>query len=72
MLGEGYGRDPLTHEEFEALDLKAVTEEVGELPAEQMRHEIFRFGNPDVASSYVAREIETTSSPTVLYYLKHA
>lgn len=34
LLGGCYGRDPLTHEELEALDLKSVTEEI---TAEQAR-----------------------------------
>ena len=57
LLGERYGRDPLTHEE---------------IPAEQMRHRIFRFENRDDASGYVVREMEMTGSPTVLSYLKRA
>jgi hypothetical protein len=67
--GERYGRDLLAHNKIEALDLKAVTEEI---KAEQMRHGIFRFENFDDASGYVAREMETTGSPIVLSYLKHA
>ncbi|HKH76292.1 MAG TPA: hypothetical protein VKA51_04970 [Rubrobacteraceae bacterium] len=72
LLGERYGRDPLRHEEIEALGLKAVTEEGEEMPAEQMRHRTFRLENPDDASGYVAREMETTGSPTVLSYPERA
>ena len=52
LLGGCYGRDPLTHEELEALDLKSVTEEI---TAEQVRRGIFRFENPNGASGYGAR-----------------
>ena len=52
LLGGCYGRDPLTHEELEALDLKSVTEEI---TAEQVRRGIFRFEHPNDASGYVAR-----------------
>ncbi len=52
LLGRCYGRDPLTHEELEALDLKSVTEDI---TAEQVRRGIFRFENPNDASGYVAR-----------------
>ena len=52
LSGERYGRDHLTHEELEALDLKSVTEEI---TAEQVRRGIFRFENPNDASGYVAR-----------------
>ena len=52
LSGGCYGRDPLTHEELEALDLKSVTEEI---TAEQVRRGIFRFENPNGASGYVAR-----------------
>jgi hypothetical protein len=69
LLGERYGRDPITRNKIEALDPKAVTEEI---PAEQMRYGIFRFENPDDTSGYVAGKMETTGSPTVLSYLNHA
>jgi hypothetical protein len=72
LLGERYGRDHLTHEEIEALGLKAVTEKGEEVPAEQMRGKIFRIESPDDASGYVVREMETTGSPTVLSYLERA
>ncbi len=72
LLGEYYGRDHLTHEEIEALGLKAVTEKGEEVPAEEMRGKIFRIENPDDASGYVVRETETTGSPTVLTYLERA
>ena len=62
----------MTHEEIEALDAKAVTEEDEEIPAQQMRYGIFRFENPDDTSGYVAGKMETTGSPTVLSYLNHA
>ena len=52
LLGGCYGRDLLTHEELEALDLKSVTEEI---TAEQVRRGIFRFEHPNDASGYVAR-----------------
>lgn len=60
LLGERYGRDPLTHEEIEALDLKAVTEEDEEIPSEQMRHGIFRIEHPDDASGFVGSISDST------------
>ena len=72
LLGERCGRDSPTHEEIEALGLKAVTEEGEEMPAEQMRHSIFRLENPDDASGYVASEMETRGSPTVHSYPERA
>jgi hypothetical protein len=42
------------------------------ITAEQMRHRLFRLENPDdaggYASGYVAREMETTGSPTDFSY----
>jgi len=69
LLGERYGRDPMTRNKIEALDPKAGTEEI---PAEQMRRGIFRFENPDDTSGYVAGKMETRDSPTDLSYLNHA
>jgi hypothetical protein len=50
----------MTHEEIEALDPKAVTEEDEEIPAEQMRHRIFRIEHPDDARRFVGSVGDST------------
>ena len=72
LLGEHYGEDYLTYERIEALGLKAVTEKGEEVPQEEFRGKIFRLENPDDASGYVVREMETTGQSSSLCYLQRA
>ncbi len=72
LLGEHYGEDHLTYEQIQALGLKAVTEEGEEVPQEEFRGRIFRIEDPDDASGYLVREMETTGQPSTLCYLQRA
>ena len=70
LLGERYGRDHLTHEEIEDLDLTVVTEDGETLAPEDLRGKIFRIVDPDEPSGYVVRSMETTGEGTALCYLR--
>ena len=60
LLGELYGRDHLTYEEIEDLELTVVTEKGETVSAEELRGKIFRIEDPDEPSGYVVRNMETT------------
>ena len=69
LLGELYGRDHLTNEEIEALDLRVVTEKGEAVSSEELRGKIFRIVDRDEPSGYVVRNMETTGEGTTLCYL---
>jgi hypothetical protein len=69
LLGERYGRDHLTNEEIEALDLRVVTEKGEAVSSEELRGKIFRIVDRDEPSGYVVRNMETTGEGTTLCYL---
>jgi len=70
LLGERYGRDHLTNEEIEALDLRVVTEKGEAVSSEELRGKIFRIVDRDEPSGYVVRNMETTGEGTTLCYLR--
>lgn len=70
LLGEHYGRDHLTYEEIEKLDLKVVTEAGESVPEDELRGKVFRFEDKDEPSGYLVRSTETTSRSTTLCYLQ--
>ena len=70
LLGERYGRDHLTNEEIEALDLRVVTEKGEAVSSEELRGKIFRIVDRDEPSGYVVRNMETTGKGTTLCYLQ--
>jgi hypothetical protein len=70
LLGERYGREHLTFEEIEALDLRVVTEEGETVSAEELRGKIFRIEDRDEPSGYVVKNMETTGKGTTLCYLQ--
>ena len=72
LLGELYGRDHLTYEEIEDLNLTVVTEKGEIVSAEELRGKIFRIEDPDEPSGYVVRNMETTGEGTTLCYLQAA
>jgi hypothetical protein len=56
LLGELYGRDHLTYEEIEDLDLRVVTEKGERVSAEELRGKIFRIVDRDEPSGYVVHD----------------
>ena len=70
LLGELYGREHLTFEEIEALDLRVVTEEGETVSPEELRGKIFRVVDRDEPSGYVVKNMETTGEGTTLCYLQ--
>ena len=70
LLGELYGRDHLTYEEIEDLDLTVVTEKGETVSAEELRGKIFRIVDRDEPSGYVVKNMETTGEGTTLCYLQ--
>ena len=70
LLGELYGRDHLTYEEKEDLELTVVTEKGETISAEELRSKIFRIVERDEPSGYVVRNMETTGEGTTLCYLQ--
>jgi len=70
LLGELYGRDHLTYEEIEDLELMVVTENGETVSAEELRGKSFRIVDRDEPSAYVVRNIETTGKGTTLCYLQ--
>ena len=70
LLGERYGRDHLTNEEIEALDLRVVTEKGEAVSSEELRGKIFRIVDRDEPSGYVVRNMEITGEGTTLCYLQ--
>ena len=70
LLGELYGRDHLTYEEIEDLELTVVTENGETVSSEELRGMIFRIVDRDEPSGYVVRKMETTGEGTTLCYLQ--
>jgi ribosomal protein S24E len=70
LLGELYGRDHLTYEEIEDLELTVVTENGETVSSEELRGKIFRIVDRDEPSGYVVKNMETTGEGTTLYYLQ--
>jgi hypothetical protein len=70
LLGELYGRDHLTYEEIENLELTVVTEKGETVSSEKLRGKSFRIVERDEPSGYVMRNMETTGEGTTLCYLQ--
>ena len=70
LLGELYGRDHLTYEEIEDLELTVVTEKGETVSSEKLRGKIFRIVDRDEPSGYVVKNMETTGEGTTLCYLQ--
>ena len=70
LLGELYGRDHLTYEEIEDLEVTVVTENGETVSPEELRGKIFRIVDRDEASGYVVKNMETTGEGTTLCYLR--
>ena len=70
LLGEHYGKEHLSSEEIEALDLRVVTEEGENLSSEELRGRIFRVVDRDEPSGYVVGNMETTGEGATLCYLQ--
>ena len=70
LLGELYGRDHLTYEEIENLELTVVTEKGETVSSEKLRGKIFRIVDRDEPSGYVVKNMETTGEGTTLCYLQ--
>ena len=70
LLRELYGRDHLTYEEIEDLELTVVTEKGESVSAEELRGKIFRLVDRDEPSGYMVRNMETTGEGTTLCYLQ--
>jgi hypothetical protein len=70
LLGELYGRDHLTYEEIEGLELTVVTEKGESVSAEELRGKIFRIVDRNEPSGYVVKNMETTGEGTTLCYLQ--
>ena len=70
LLGDLYGRDHLTFEELEELDLSVVTEDGQSVPPDELRGKIFRIADRDEPSGYAVRNVETTGGGTTLCSLQ--
>jgi ribosomal protein S24E len=70
LLGELYGRDHLTYEEIEDLELTVVTENGETVSSEELRGKIFRIVDRDEPSGYVVKNMETTGEGTTICYLQ--
>jgi ribosomal protein S24E len=70
LLGELYGRDHLTYEKIEDLELTVVTEKGETVSPEELRGKIFRVVDRDEPSGYVVKNMETTGEGTTLCYLQ--
>ena len=70
LLGELSGRDQLTYEEIEDLELTVVTEKGECVSPGELRGKIFRIVSRDETSGYVVKNMETTGEGTTLCYLQ--